>query len=95
MRFTRIGFPMPDLIAHFRRRRRDYLRAFRPRRTVDQAREHPAADRDPDRDRDDQDSGAVPSQPGLLVHGERRADRLCNDDELAFSDQRRRRLMVS
>jgi len=34
-------------------------------------------------------------RPGLLVHGKRRTDGLCDDDELAFPNQRRRRVMVS
>jgi DoxX len=99
LRFMRIGFPMPEFTAHF-------VGIFEivcgflvllglVARTAHPASQHSTADRNSDRDCDDQDSGIVPSQPGFLVHGERREDGLCDDDESAFPDQRRRRRVVS
>src|ERR1700685_3488950 len=79
----------------FRRHLRDRLRISGAVRTAHQARVHSTSVYNSDSIYDDQNSGIVPPRSRFLVHGKRRENGFCDDDESAFPDQRRRRALVS
>ena len=95
MRFTRIGFPLPEFTAHFTGAFEIVCGLLVLVGLLTEAREHPpgavviltaiATTK----------TQAVPSRAGLLVHGERRADGLRDDDVPAVSVERRGRRMVA
>ena len=94
VRFTKIGFPHPYFTAHFVGTF-EIVSRIGAARPLHESRRRPTSDRDLQRHCDDKDPRIIPAEPGVLVHGERYADGLCEVLFREFSDFSGRRRLGS